>query len=63
MTLMYIWPVHGDDVTVETNDTTKRRAVTADAFADYRNGAIKPDDVICGFAGAILVIQCCHTLI
>lgn len=30
----------GDDVTVETNDTTKRRAVTADAFADYRNGAI-----------------------
>ena len=26
MTLTYIWPVHGDDVTVETNDTTKHRA-------------------------------------
>jgi len=42
--------VLGDDVTVETNDTTKRRAVTADAFADtQRSHQARWCDVwICG---------------
>ena len=48
MTLTYIWPVHGDDVTVETNDTAKHRAGVSSWKVQLPTAATEPSSKLMG---------------